>query len=137
MYEGWAKRSILLSYENNREYFKANGYENISQNDELEGLSALDINHDYLGYFYIKYLPNLDGEFNQPSYGDLSPEEYYHDVFISINSEISSFSFLNNYPILIKQFIIFRIIWSNMREINRKFFCSDICYIIKIISVLK
>lgn len=100
MYEEWAKRSILLSYENNQEYFKANGYENIPQNDEMEGLSALDIDHDYLGYFYIKYLPNLDGEFNQPSYGDLSPEEYYHDVFVSINSEISSFSFLNNYPIL-------------------------------------
>lgn len=100
MYEEWAKRSILLSYENNQEYFKANGYENVPQNDDMEGLSALDVEHDYLGYFYIEYLPNLDGEFNQPSYGTLSPEEYYHDVFVSINSDVSCFSFLNNYPIL-------------------------------------
>ena len=68
MYEEWAKRSILLSYENNQEYFKANGYGNVPQNDDMEGLSALDVERDYLGYFYIEYLPNLDGEFNQPSW---------------------------------------------------------------------
>ena len=43
MYEEWAKRSILLSYENNQEYFKANGYGNVPQNDDMEGLSPLDV----------------------------------------------------------------------------------------------
>ena len=85
MYEEWAKRSILLSYENNQEYFKANGYGNVPQNDDMEGLSALDVEHDCLASFYIEYLLNLDGEFNQPSYGMLSPEEYYHKTGVEKN----------------------------------------------------
>ena len=53
MYEEWAKRSILLSYENNQEYFKANGYGSVPQNDDMEGLSALDAEHDYLAFFIL------------------------------------------------------------------------------------
>ena len=89
MYEEWAKKSILLSYENDQEYFMVNGYGNVPQNDDMEGLSALDVEHDYLASFYIEYLPNLDGGFNQPSYGMLSPEEYYHKASVEKNRLLS------------------------------------------------
>ena len=99
MYEEWAKRSILLSYENNQEYFKANGYGNVPQNDDKEGLSVLDVEHDYLGYFYIEYLSYLDGEFNQPSYGTLSPEEYYQKASVEKNQLLS---YIKDYEEIVK-----------------------------------
>ena len=99
MYEEWAKSSSLLSYENNQEYFKANGYGNVPQNDDMEGLRALDVEHDYLASFYIEYLPNLDGEFNQPSYGMLSPEEYYRKASVEKNRLLS---YIKDYEEIVK-----------------------------------
>ena len=78
---------------------RANGYGNVPQNDDMEGLSALDVERDYLGYFYIGYLPNLDGEFNQPSYGILSPEEYYRKESVEKNR---LFSYIKYYEEIVK-----------------------------------
>ena len=32
---------------------RANGNGNVPQNDDMEGLSALDVEHNYLGYFLL------------------------------------------------------------------------------------
>ena len=65
----------------------------------MEGLNALHVEHDYLGYFYIEYLPNLDGEFNQPSYGMLSPEEYCHKESVEKNQLLS---YIKDYEEIVK-----------------------------------
>lgn len=57
MYEFWAKRSIKLSYENNKEYFKIIGYGNIEENEKMKDVETLSVDNDYPSYFYIKYLP--------------------------------------------------------------------------------
>lgn len=44
-------------------------------------------------------MPNLDGEFNQPSYGMLSPEEYYHKASVEKNRLLS---YIKDYEEIVK-----------------------------------
>src|SRR5574344_1640323 len=107
MYKKYAISHILLSYDNNIEYFAANGINNLHENSNIKDkYVSISVNTDSLAYFYCVYLPNLTGEVNQPDYKGLTPYEYYKNIIKDNTNDYSMFDFADEYPTLKPEFAV-------------------------------
>lgn len=101
MFRKYAIGHILLSYDNNKEFFEENGYTNLHQNEKIKGkYESISPQKDCLSYLYIFYFPSLEGNYNQSSYGGLTGNEYFKFVLNSVNKDLSMFDMDKEYPIL-------------------------------------